>query len=92
MILARVVGTVVATQKDSRLSGAKLLVLRRVLADGALDPDCVVAVDTVGAGSGDTVIATAGAAVHSVDGLHNAPVDLAIVGIADAVTVGGKPV
>ena len=50
MILARIVGTVVATRKDDRLHGRKLLVARLVDADGNDEKGHVIAVDTVGAG------------------------------------------
>ena len=50
MILARVVGTVVATRKDPRLEGKKLLILKPVTPDGADDSGYVISVDTVGAG------------------------------------------
>ena len=50
MILARVVGTVVATRKDPRLEGKKLLILKPVSPDGKDEAGYVVAVDTVSAG------------------------------------------
>jgi microcompartment protein CcmK/EutM len=49
MILARVVGTVVATRKDPRLEGKKLLILKPVSPEGAPESGYVIAVDTVGA-------------------------------------------
>ena len=57
MILARVVGTVVATRKDPRLEGKKLLILKPVSPDGQDENGYVVSVDTVGSGVGERVIA-----------------------------------
>ena len=50
MILARVVGTVVATRKDPRLEGKKLLIIKPISPDGKDEAGYVVSVDTVGAG------------------------------------------
>ena len=57
MILARVVGTVVATRKDPRLEGKKLLILKPVSPDGKDEAGYVVTVDTVSAGFRERVIA-----------------------------------
>ena len=51
MILARVVGTVVATRKDPRLEGKKLLIIKPVSPDGKEEAGYIISVDTVGAGS-----------------------------------------
>ena len=50
MIIARILGTVVSTQKDERLQGKKLLIVRPINVDGSDTTGYVVAVDTVGAG------------------------------------------
>ncbi len=50
MIIARILGTVVSTQKDERLHGKKLLIVRPINVDGTDTTGYVVAVDTVGAG------------------------------------------
>ena len=49
MIIARIIGTVVSTQKDPRLEGKKLLIVRPINLDGSDTTGYVVAVDTVGA-------------------------------------------
>jgi microcompartment protein CcmK/EutM len=85
MILARVVGTVVATRKDPRLEGRKLLVLKPVSPQGKDESGYVVAVDTVGAGFRETVLAVSGSSARMADGCKDAPVDTAIVGIVDEV-------
>lgn len=87
MILARVVGTVVATRKDDRLIGAKLLVVRQVDPSGKDESSYMVAVDTVDAGSGDRVLIVTGSSARMASGLKDCPVDAAIVGVIDAVEV-----
>jgi ethanolamine utilization protein EutN len=87
MILARVVGTVVATRKDERLLGAKLLVARAIDPQGKDDSTYVVAVDTVDAGLHDKVLIVSGSSARMASGLKDCPVDAAIVGVVDAVTV-----
>jgi len=85
MILARVVGTVVATRKDPRLEGKKLLILKPVTPDGADESGYVISVDTVGAGFRERVIAVAGSSARMAEGCKDTPVDNAIVGIVDDV-------
>jgi microcompartment protein CcmK/EutM len=89
MILGRVVGTVVATRKDERLQGFKLLVVRGVDPDGKEKANYVVAVDTVDAGMGELVILVSGSSARMSAGCEDRPVDAAVVGIVDAVDVGG---
>ena len=85
MILARVVGTVVATRKDPRLEGKKLLIIKPVSPDGKDEAGYVVSVDSVGAGFRETVIAVAGSSARMADGCKDVPVDNAIIGIVDDV-------
>ena len=59
-IIARIIGTVVASQKDERLEGKKLLIVRPVNLDGTDTSGYVVAVDTVGAGFHERVLVVAG--------------------------------
>jgi len=87
MILARVVGTVVATRKDDRLVSSKLLVVRPVNPAGQIDGQYLVAVDTVDAGFGETVLVVSGSSARMAGGLADCPVDAAIVGVVDAVDV-----
>jgi ethanolamine utilization protein EutN len=87
MILARVVGTVVATRKDPRLEGKKLLVLKPISPDGQDEPGYVVSVDTVSAGYRERVIAVAGSSARMAEGCKDIPVDNAIVGIVDDVSL-----
>jgi microcompartment protein CcmK/EutM len=85
MILARVVGTVVATRKDPRLEGKKLLILKPVSPDGQDENGYVVSVDTVGSGVGERVIAVSGSSARMAEGCKDIPVDNAIIGIVDEV-------
>jgi ethanolamine utilization protein EutN len=85
MILARVVGTVVATRKDPRLEGKKLLVLKPISPDGKDEAGYVVSVDTVSAGFRERVIAVSGSSARMAEGCKDVPVDSAIVGIVDDV-------
>jgi len=87
MTLGRVVGTIVATRKDSRLEGAKLLIVRAVSPDGKEEAGYVVAVDTVGAGNGELVITVAGSSARMADGCKEKPVDCVIVGIVDGLSL-----
>ncbi|MBI3264215.1 MAG: EutN/CcmL family microcompartment protein [Acidobacteria bacterium] len=87
MILAKVVGTVVATRKDERLVSHKLLLARPVDVRGQVDGNYLVAVDTVDAGSGETVLIVSGSSARMAAGMKDCPVDAAIVGIVDAIEV-----
>lgn len=87
MILARVVGTVVATRKDARLEGRKLLILKPVSPEGKDESGYVVAVDTVGAGFRERVIAVSGSSARMAEGCKDTPVDTAVVGIVDGLSL-----
>jgi microcompartment protein CcmK/EutM len=91
MILARVVGTVVATRKDPRLEGKKLLIIKPISPDGKDEAGYVVAVDTVGAGNRETVLAVAGSSARMAEGCKDHPVDSAIIGIIDTVSLDEPP-
>jgi ethanolamine utilization protein EutN len=87
MILGRVVGTVVATRKDERLLGAKLLLVRSIDPHGKDEAAHMVAVDTVDAGLHDKVLVVTGSSARMAAGLKDTPVDAAIVGVVDTVEV-----
>ena len=87
MILGRVVGTVVATRKDDRLTGAKLLLVRTIDPHGKDETTHMVAVDTVDAGLKDRVLVVTGSSARMASGLKDTPVDAAIVGVVDEVEV-----
>ena len=87
MLVARIVGTVVATRKDPRLVSSKLLVVRPVDPKGKADGNYLVAIDTVDAGVGETVLIVSGSSARMASGLKDCPVDAAIVGIIDTISV-----
>lgn len=87
MLLARVVGTVVATRKDPRLVSHKLLLARPVDPNGKNEGNHLVAVDTVDAGVGDTVLIVSGSSARMAAGMKDMPVDAVIVGVIDHVDV-----
>jgi len=86
--LARVVGTVVATQKHSAFEGAKLLLVQPIGLDDVPRGTTLLAVDSVGAGVTERVlIVLEGRAAGEALGKKRAPVDAAIIGIVDSVDV-----
>ena len=85
MILGRIVGTIVATRKDPRLEGQKLLIVRTVSPEGHDEAGYVVAVDTVGAGNREKVLLVSGSSARLAEGCKDKPVDQAIIAIVDAV-------
>ena len=87
MILAKIVGTVVATRKDERLLSCKLLVARPMDPSGKPEGNYLVAIDTVDSGVGETVLIVSGSSARMAAGLKDCPVDAAIVGIVDSVEV-----
>ncbi len=89
MLVAKIVGTVVATRKDPRLVSNKLLVVRTVDPRAkAGDGNYLVAVDTVDAGVGETVLVVSGSSARMASGMKDCPVDAAIVGIIDSIEMG----
>jgi len=89
MYLARVVGTVVATRKDDRLEGCKLLVVQPLDEKGKPEGKCAVAVDTVQSGGGELVLVVTGSSARMTSRTKDSPVDAAIVGVVDTVSLDG---
>jgi ethanolamine utilization protein EutN len=88
MQIARVVGTVVATQKHRKFEGAKLLLVQPLNADDTPRGGALLAVDGVGAGVDEKVLVVMeGRAAGEALGRKAAPVDAAIIGIIDTVTI-----
>lgn len=84
MQLARVVGSLVSTQKHRTLSGAKLMLVRLIDFDGTPRGTTMLAIDGAGAGVDETVLVVLeGRAAGEILGQKGAPVDAAIVGIVD---------
>ena len=90
MLIGRVVGTVVSTQKHRKFEGAKLLLVQPLNLDDTPRGNAVLAVDGVGAGAHEKVLLVIeGRAAGEALGKKAAPVDAAIIGIVDHVDVDG---
>ena len=88
MTLARVVGTVVATQKHRKFEGAKLLLVQPVTLEDTPRGPVLLAVDAVGAGVNEKVLVVIeGRAAAEAVGRKGTPVDAAIIGIVDHVDI-----
>src|SRR5206468_3309158 len=88
MQIARVVGTVVATQKHRKFDGAKLLLVQPLNLDDTPRGVALLAIDGVGAGVNEKVLVVLeGRAAGEALGKKAAPVDAAIVGIIDTVSI-----
>ena len=87
MILARVVGNVVATQKDPRYEGGRIMVVRPINPDGSDAGDELIALDAVDSGVGDMVVVVreGWSASTTSTGSPGAAIDSAIIGIVDTV-------
>lgn len=90
MIIARIIGTAISTLKDDRLQTSKLLLLNPANAAGELGGEPFIAVDLVGAGEGELVFVVQGSSARMAVGSADAPVDAAIVGILDSLSVEGQ--
>ena len=93
MFIAKVIGNVVATQKNAKFLGMKLLLIQPYISrDGKLQisGSSVVAVDSVGAGIGECVLFTQGSSARLTPATKAAPVDAVIVGIVDSGTNSGS--
>ncbi|MGO9259206.1 MAG: EutN/CcmL family microcompartment protein [Bryobacteraceae bacterium] len=88
MLIARVVGELVATQKHPSHEGRKLLLVQPLNLDGSNRGDAVVALDAVDAGVGDRVLlATEGFSAMTSVGRPNSPIDMAVIGFIDRIDV-----
>lgn len=90
MRMGRVVGSVVATQKDPKLKGLKLLVVRNLDLALAFESGYVVAADAVGAGAGEVVLYATGSSARQTSMTDGRPVDAVIMAIVDAYDLGGE--
>ncbi len=91
MQIGKVIGTVVATQKHPTFEGAKLLLVQPLNVDDTPRGTALLAIDGVGAGVDEKVLVVMeGRAAGEALGRKAAPVDAAIIGIIDAVTIDGN--
>ena len=98
MILARVTGSVVATQKLQSMTGRKLLVIEPMRVDEKTQAELrstgrtLVAVDALGAGEGEMVLVVQGSSARLTPETQEVPVDAVVIGIVDQVGVRGKAI
>lgn len=90
MKISLVIGSTIATMKDEKLSGKKLLILRDADTGGNPFGPSFVAVDTVSAGTGDLVLVSTGSSARYTEITSNCPVDTVIVGVIDSLEESGK--
>ena len=90
MLIGKVVGTVVATQKDERMEGLRLMVVRQVTVDGKETSSYVVAVDAVGSGVGEYVLYASGSSARQTTVTDKRPCDAVIMAIVDTWEVDGE--
>jgi microcompartment protein CcmK/EutM len=89
MLLGKVVGTLVATRKESTLEGLKFLVLKQLDIDGQETGGYRVAADAVGAGLGEVVLYATGSSARQTKLTDRRPCDAVIMAIVDMLEVNG---
>jgi microcompartment protein CcmK/EutM len=92
MLIARVVGTTVATIKNERLEGRKLLIVQQTDEKGKIIGKPFVAVDAVDAGVGELVLTAAGSSARQTTITDKCPVDAVVMAVIDSLQVDGKTV
>lgn len=86
MLIGRVIGDVVATQKAPSHEGRKILMVQPLDLDGSDRGEAVLALDAVDAGVGERVLLTTeGFSAMTAVGRPNSPIDMAVIGVIDAV-------
>lgn len=90
MYIGEIKGTIVATRKNEDLRGCKLMIIQPL--NSSLEPigQEEVAIDTVGAGIGETILYVSGTAGRIAAKKLDSPIDLSIVGIVDTINVDKK--
>lgn len=89
MNLGKVVGTVVATRKETTLDGLRLMVVRHLDENGKETGGQVVAADAVGAGPGEVVLVATGSSARQTQATDKRPCDAVIMAIVDSWDIGG---
>jgi ethanolamine utilization protein EutN len=88
MLIARVIGDVVATQKDPSHNARKILLVQPLNLDGSDRGEAVLAFDAVDAGIGERVLlSTEGFSAMTAVGRPNSPIDAAVIGVIDEVSL-----
>ncbi len=86
MLIARVLGEIVATRKHPSHEGRKILLVQPLNLDGSNRGDPLVALDSVGVGAGDKVlVVTEGFSAMTSVGRPNSPIDMAVIGLIDQI-------
>ncbi len=90
MILAKVAGTVVSTQKVQKMEGMRFLVLQQVDVEGKPTGGTVVAADAVNAGVGEYVLYATGSSARQTEVTEKMPCDAVVMAIVDNWEVQGE--
>jgi microcompartment protein CcmK/EutM len=90
MLLGKVIGTVVATQKEESVRQLRLMLVRHLDADLTATQNLVVAADAVGAGVGEVVLYAQGSSARQTVWTDKRPVDAVIMAIVDTIEVDGQ--
>ncbi len=92
MLLGRVIGTVVASQKEPLMEGWKLLLVRQIETDNRDTGGYVVAADSVGAGVGEVVLYATGSSARQTELTRDRPCDAVVMAIVDEWEIGGREI
>ncbi|NJK39613.1 MAG: EutN/CcmL family microcompartment protein [Oscillatoriales cyanobacterium RM2_1_1] len=92
MQIARVIGTVVSTQKEPSLQGSKFLLLQFIDETGETLPGYEVALDCVGAGFDEWVLVSRGSAARIIPGHEARPSDAAVIAIIDTISAANRSI
>jgi ethanolamine utilization protein EutN len=92
MLIARVIGELVSTEKHASHVGLSTLVVQPLELDGSNRGNAIIAMDAIGVGIGEVVLLTTEgfSAMTSVN-RPNSPIDMAVIGVVDLVEIGGAP-
>lgn len=90
MLIARVIGTTVATIKDEKLVGKKLLIVRQTDEKGNPSGKPYIAIDAVDAGEGDLVLTCSGSSARQTSITKDTPVDAVVMAVIDSLEVNGE--
>ncbi|MEJ2744193.1 MAG: EutN/CcmL family microcompartment protein [bacterium] len=90
MLLGKVMGTLVSTQKDEKLRGLKFYVVEKLDMQGKPTGTFVIAADSVGAGVGEVVVYVSGSSARYTSATEGKPADATIIGIVDAWDLDGE--
>lgn len=89
MLIGKIVGTVVADQKDEKLIGTSLMVVRQLNLEGKESGGYVIAADSVGAGIGEVVLYASGSSARQTGATEGKPIDATIMAIVDTWDIEG---